>query len=186
MASVLSGWYGYNLFNIANFIEYEPYPKRRKLDKQNGYRSVADSAADYELSHKDSRGGTSRMAAAAAGGSSIYRPYIENSFKHRSAASRRSERKQRLHHLHNQHNQPEVVHIPETEEDDDAAAAALRAAAEADDAQNGGSGGSRTRIDHLYPELLCLIFEKLDRQSKGRVAQVNICVIRLMLRWLEI
>ena len=30
-----------------------------------------------------------------------------------------------------------------------------------------------TTIDVLFPEILCLIFEKLDLQSKGRAAQVN-------------
>lgn len=30
-----------------------------------------------------------------------------------------------------------------------------------------------TTIDQLFPEVLCLIFEKLDLQSKGRVAQVK-------------
>ena len=30
-----------------------------------------------------------------------------------------------------------------------------------------------TTIDILFPEILCLIFEKLDLQSKGRAAQVN-------------
>lgn len=30
-----------------------------------------------------------------------------------------------------------------------------------------------TTIEHLYPELLCLVFEQLDLQSKGRVAQVR-------------
>ena len=32
-----------------------------------------------------------------------------------------------------------------------------------------------TTSDVLFPEILCLIFEKLDLQSKGRVAQVSIC-----------
>lgn len=30
----------------------------------------------------------------------------------------------------------------------------------------------RTNISHLYPEILTMIFSKLDLQSKGRVAQV--------------
>lgn len=35
-------------------------------------------------------------------------------------------------------------------------------------------GGSRTvSVEDLYPEILCLIFSKLDVRSKGRAAQVN-------------
>ena len=32
-----------------------------------------------------------------------------------------------------------------------------------------------TVAEDLYPELLCHIFSMLDTESKGRVAQVNIC-----------
>ena len=35
-------------------------------------------------------------------------------------------------------------------------------------------GGSRAvNVEDLYPEILCLIFSKLDVRSKGRAAQVN-------------
>jgi len=134
MASVLSGWYGYNLFNIANFIEYEPYPKRRKLDKP-GYRGVeACGQADYELTHKDPH---SRIPQ---GG--IYRPYVDNShIHHHKQKAKKDQHKQK------------VVEVVEVEEEE----------AEVD---------GRTTIDNLFPEVLCLIFQKLDRQSKGRAAQV--------------
>jgi len=130
MASVLSGWYGYNLFNIANFIEYEPYPKRRKLDKTNTYRAVEQSGCDYELTHKEC---SSRVPA-----NGIYRPFTE--LPHGKLKKRSSEKQK-----------PEVVHIEEEEVE------------EAD---------GRVNINNLFPEILCLIFQKLDLQTKGRAAQV--------------
>ena len=36
------------------------------------------------------------------------------------------------------------------------------------------SSPQTTTVDHLYPELLCLIFSELDTGSKGRVAQVSL------------
>ena len=129
MASVLSGWYGYNIFNIANFIDYEPYPKRRKLDKQNTYRAVDQpSGCDYELTHKE----CSRVQ------TSIYRPFSESSSKHKKKYSEKQK--------------PEVVHIEEEEVE------------EVD---------GRININNLFPEILCLIFQKLDLQAKGRASQVG-------------
>ena len=130
MASVLTGWYGYNIFNIANFIEYEPYPKRRKLDKQNQYRATDSSNQEYELTHKVP--------------TAIYRPYSDSTLKHKSKKSAEKHK-------------PEVVVLDEEEEDKECVLI-----------------DGRTSIDNLFPEILCLIFEKLDLQTKGRVAQVNI------------
>ena len=127
MASVLSGWYGYNIFNIANFIEYEPYPKRRKLDKQNAYRGV-EAAGDYELTHKD----CSRVQ-----GPVIYRPFAADSGQQKSKKEKQK---------------PEVVILP---------------------AEESAPSDGETNINHLFPEILCLIFKQLDLQSKGRAAQVN-------------
>ena len=44
--------------------------------------------------------------------------------------------------------------------------------------EDGGTMGEvegATVAEDLYPELLCHIFSMLDTESKGRVAQVNIC-----------
>ena len=168
MASVLSGWYGYNLFNIANFIEYEPYPKRRKLDNNKagggGYRGIEAAASgqaaaavgDYELSHKEPGNragmvgsGGSRSVGQVGRAGAIYRPYIDNI----------SHIPHKHHHKHAKKDhllKQKVVEVVEVEEEEEVE-----------------PEGGRTTIANLFPEVLCLIFEKLDLSSKGRVAQVN-------------
>ena len=144
MASVLSAasWYDYtihNIFNVANFIEYESYPKRRKLDNSNRYHSANENltSSEYELDSK------SRVRSHQV----IYRPYSDIQQQHDSVKhklSKKAYKRQREHDV------------------------GLETQTEEENRQQG------TSIDKLYPELLCLIFEKLDLQSKGRVAQVNI------------
>jgi len=147
MASVLSGWYGYNLFNVANFIEFaEPFPKRRKLDKANSYnRSAAEQVTEVVASHRDS---AKRVKSHQ--GSVTYRPYISDLSSvvpaQKKASSKRAGSKSSENSL------------------------GLRSCrAKSEELKELKDG---TTIDNLFPEILCLIFEKLDLQSKGRAAQV--------------
>lgn len=170
MASVLSGWcYGYNIFNIANFIEYhhhdqqqQPLPKRRKLVDNNGYRAV-DHHGYQQLHHHQDVVALGRKRPAAAGGHTttaagcpIYRPFSIHSSREQQQqlAGEKSGKKQ----LGGDKQQREQLAA------EDLSPAAVE--------QADGSSGTTT-IEHLFPELLCLIFEKLDLQSKGRVAQVQ-------------
>ena len=138
MASVLSGWYGYNLFNVASFIEYaEPYPKRRKLDKTNKYSEAQVVTIDYSVRESAAR------IKSHAGVS--YRPYI-------SELSRNQETKKAVKRKASSGEEKSVR---------------TRAGSEEVRERDG------TTSDCLFPELLCLIFEKLDMQSKGRAAQVH-------------
>ena len=153
MASVLSGWYGYNLFNIANFIEYEPYPKRRKLELHKNASAAAAyhrgisgyelQNSDYELTHKEVK----RV------NSSLYRPYSEAS---KAKASKYGQQESAHHQadrrLDEGSEEEDSCEIEEVEQDAD----------------------TRITIDNLYPEILCMIFKKLDIQSLGRAAQVFI------------
>ena len=136
MASVLSGWYGYNIhniFNVANFIEYEPYPKRRKLDKSNNYRTTENHPQEYELVHRDSASRVKNHHVS-------YRPYSDLQHSVKQKPSKKSYLK----------SDTQVKTRVKNEEEP----------------QDG------TTIDNIFPEILCLIFEKLDLQSKGRAAQV--------------
>lgn len=142
MASVLSGWYGvpgYNIFNVANFIDYEPYPKRRKLEKSNNYRPVDYIDQDYDYD-----------STLLVKGHVTFRPYSE--IQAASLASlanlqtSRHENKKRYHKAEHREKARRGV-----------------------DKETRDEG---TTIDNLFPEILCLIFEKLDIQSKGRAAQV--------------
>ena len=151
MASVLSGWYGYNLFNVANFIEFaEPFPKRRKLDKANSYsnRSQEQEFTEVVASHRDS---AKRVKSHQC--SVTYRPYISDlnnvvPAQKKNASCKRTRK---------------------SSENSGLGLRSHRAKSEADlkDQRDG------TTIDNLFPEILCLIFEKLDLQSKGRAAQVK-------------
>ena len=147
MASVLSAasWYDYtihNIFNVANFIDYDQYPaKRRKLDNSSCYpgSTASENSPEYELVQRDSSSLVRNHQV-------IYRPYISDiqqnsSIKHKSV---KKNCKKREHDV-------------------------LRSQAVVGDEEE----KEGTSIDSLYPELLCLIFEKLDLQSKGRVAQVS-------------
>ena len=142
MASVLSGWYGYNLFNVANFIEFaEPFPKRRKLDKANSYNRSAEQVTEVVASHRDSAKRVKSQC------SVTYRPYISElsvvptqkkaSCKRTSKSSENS--------------------------------LALRSRVKSEELKERDG----TTIENLFPEILCLIFEQLDLQSKGRAAQVK-------------
>jgi len=136
MASVLSGWYHpYNIFNVANFIEYEPYPKRRKLDKAANYRPVEYCEQEYELSHRDS----TQMVK----GHVTFRPYTDIQQQMTQQTNRQTNKKR-----YNKADHREKARVRDREP------------------QEG------TTIDNLFPEILCLMFEKLDIQSKGRAAQV--------------
>ena len=143
MASALSvaSWYDYtihNIFNVANFIEYESYPKRRKLDNSNRYHTAENlTSSEYELD-SNSRVRSHQV---------IYRPYSGIQQQHDSVKHKLSKK------AYKRQRDNEVGLQTQTEE------------------ENRQQPG--TSIDKLYPELLCLIFEKLDLQSKGRVAQVN-------------
>ena len=149
MASVLSGWYGYNLFNVANFIEFaEPFPKRRKLDKANSYnRSAAEQVTEVVASHRDS---AKRVKSHQC--SVTYRPYISDlssvvPTSNKKASCKRAGSKSSENSL------------------------GLRSCrAKSEELKELKDG---TTIDNLFPEILCLIFEKLDLQSKGRAAQVK-------------
>ena len=137
MASVLSGWYGYNIFNVANFIEYEPYPKRRKLDNSNNFLTP-ESLPPCDVDLRESR---TRVRSH----SVSYRPYSD--LHHNTGVKQKSSKKQ----LSGRSD------------------AVVRARVQQDQApQQEG-----TTIDDLFPEILCLVFEQLDLQSKGRVAQVT-------------
>ena len=146
MASVLSGWYGYNIFNVANFIEYEPYPKRRKVDKSNNYRQVAVAEPqDYELKHEKRTGKAAHVV--------TFRPYSE---------------------VQQQHQQQQRPTVKKRYSKSEAAREKCRTRHER-------SPEEGTTVDNLFPEILCLIFEKLDVQSKGRAAQVTLCSFLLEL-----
>ena len=142
MASVLSGWYGYNLFNVANFIEFaEPFPKRRKLDKANSYNRSAEQVTEVVASHRDSAKRVKSQC------SVTYRPYISEltvvPAQKKASCKRASKSSENSLGLRSR------VKSEELKERDG------------------------TTIDNLFPEILCLIFEKLDLQSKGRAAQVK-------------
>ena len=142
MASVLSGWYGYNLFNVANFIEFaEPFPKRRKLDKANSYNRSAEQVTEVVSSHRDSAKRVKSQC------SVTYRPYISElsvvPTQKKASCKRASKSSENSLGLRSR------VKSEEVKERDG------------------------TTIDNLFPEILCLIFEKLDLQSKGRAAQVK-------------
>lgn len=137
MASVLSNWYGYNIhhniFNVANFIEYEPLPKRRKLDKSNNYLSTEQP----ELVCGDT---TTNTTTRVRSHHVSYRPYSDVQQQVKQKSSRQKTTKSEVVTKV----RVQVAELP----------------------------SEGTKIDDLYPEILCLIFEKLDWQSKGRVAQV--------------
>lgn len=138
MASVLSGWYGYNIhhniFNVANFIDYEPYPKRRKLDKSNNYRTTEQAyEQEYELVQRDSSSRVKNHRVS-------YRPYSDLQHTVKQKPSKKS---------YSKSDSQIKTRVKNDEEPQDG-----------------------TTIDNLFPEILCLIFEKLDLQSKGRAAQV--------------
>ena len=142
MASVLSGWYGYNLFNVANFIEFaEPFPKRRKLDKANSYNRSAEQVTEVVASHRDSAKRVKSQC------SVTYRPYISElsvvPTQKKASCKRASKSSENSLGLRSR------VKSEELKERDG------------------------TTIENLFPEILCLIFEKLDLQSKGRAAQVK-------------
>jgi len=141
MASVLSGWYGYNLFNVANFIEFaEPFPKRRKLDKANSYRGEAREAVELVVGHRESQ---ARVKAV------TYRPYISDAREHKAKAP--ASRVGRARAGERGEGSREVR--------------GARARVEEQVVEG-------TTIDCLFPEVLGMIFERLDLQAKGRVAQV--------------
>jgi len=153
MASVLSNWYGYNLFNVANFIEYaeQPYPKRRKLDVASNYLGVEAGGPQVvqeleQLNHRlDS---VSRVRAQHVS----YRPYSDLQLPVHGVTGC-------------QKRQPGSKKTYTKSGDPGVKSRGSRVGE--DDVSNDG-----ITIDSLYPELLCLIFEKLDLQSKGRAAQV--------------
>ena len=153
MASVLSNWYGFNIFNVANFIEYEPYPKRRKLDKSNNYLATETLSTDYELVHRD-RETTSSLTTRVRNPHVSYRPYsdLHQGQRHQGSVKLKSgsSRSQKAG-CYNKC---------------DGAVVKSRVQSDQEPAEG-------TTIDDLFPEILCLIFEKLDLQSKGRAAQVN-------------
>ena len=191
MASVLSGWYaGYhhhnaaaaasyhNLFNIANFIEYEPYPKRRKLDHKTAAAAAAvaygryhhqgnvaaeGGAADFELSHKE----VSRA------NSSLYRPYTHDSLNSNGVNGGKKSSKylqdnvpggkggHGAGHGHHGHDRLMLGH----EELDQECGHEDELAAQVQDQ-------GKYTMENLFPEILSLIFNKLDIQSLGRAAQV--------------
>ena len=150
MASVLSGWYGYNLFNVANFIEFaEPFPKRRKLDKANSYSnrgSAEQGVTEVVLaSHRDS--------AKRVKNSVTYRPYISElssvvPTQNKKASCKRASKSSEGSGL-------------------GLRSSRVKSEGELRELKDG------TTIENLFPEILCLIFEKLDLQSKGRAAQVK-------------
>ena len=148
MASVLSGWYGYNLFNVANFIEFaEPFPKRRKLDKANSYSNrTSEQVTEVVASHRDS---AKRVKSHQC--SVTYRPYISD-----------------LNNVVPAQKKPNCKRTLKSSENSGLGLRSHRAKSEADLKERDG-----TTIDNLFPEILCLIFEKLDLQSKGRAAQVK-------------
>ena len=144
MANVLSSWYGYNIFNVANFIDYEPYPKRRKVDKLNSCLSVEPHVQyrhDYELKHKETAACRAKSHVACSSSSSS-RPYSEA----QQSQVGRQQKKPTVHKA-----DPDVA------------------------GREGGEEAAQgtTTIHRLYPEILCLIFEMLDVESKGRAAQVR-------------
>ena len=136
MASVLSGWYGYNLFNVASFIEYaEPYPKRRKLDKTPVYQEQ-----ELTVGHRDSERRVKSHSVP-------YRPYISSELTRVEKKPTNSKKSSKSHE-----------------------SPSLRTRAKSEEEQE---RDGRTTIDNLFPEILCLVFEALDLQSKGRAAQVE-------------
>ena len=148
MASVLSGWYGFhNIFNVANFIEYEPYPKRRKLDKSNNYLTT-ESLPPCEIQESNTRVRSHSNVS--------YRPYSDL-HQHSTGVKQKSSKKQLS-------GKSDV---------------AVRSRVQQDLATQQPEG---TTIDDLFPEILCLIFEQLDLQSKGRVAQVTDRDMRIFYR----
>ena len=146
MASVLSGWYGYNLFNVANFIEFaEPFPKRRKLDKANSYNrtSTEQQVTEVVTAHRDSAKRVKSQTSVA-----IYRPYVSDlnsAPPQKKASCKRTSRSSEN-------------------------SSALRSRTKTEEFKE---RDGTTTIDNLFPEILCLVFEKLDLQSKGRAAQVK-------------
>lgn len=157
MASVLSGWYGYNLFNVANFIEYaEPFPKRRKLDVASNYRGVEVQHSVQELELKHRLDSASRVRAQ----NVSYRPYSDLSLPRQGLPCGQKKN----------HGGPGGLKK----------CGSYIKPGELGSVKPGrGSRGSEveviqdgTTVDNLFPEILCLIFEKLDLQSKGRAAQV--------------
>ena len=212
MASVLSGWYagyhhhhnaaaaqaaGYhNLFNsIANFIEYEPYPKRRKVDHhhhhhhKNGGAAVAAAAYGYavdfqdyhhhhhhhELTHKEARGAGSGAAGINSSGS-LYRPYTTVQQQQDAAVAAKAAKSKTSKFQDSTSTYHHHGSISDTVGSADglllSADELHEASTPADEAERQDAG--RITFDHLFPEILCLIFSKLDIQSLGRAAQVCI------------
>ncbi len=187
MASVLSGWcYGYNIFNIANFIEYhdhhqqqqQPLPKRRKLvDNNAAYRAV-DHLVQYghqqqQQQHQEAVLGRKKAGSGGhmqqhqtinsiTGSCPIYRPFSINSGRGGAVDKTTS--------INNSKSSKQLSDKQQQQQQLAAEALAL-AAAEAESGSSNSDGG-RTTMDNIFPELLCLIFQQLDLQSKGRAAQV--------------
>ncbi len=192
MASVLSGWcYGYNIFNIANFIEYhdhhqqqqQPLPKRRKLvDNNAAYRAVdhlvhhghqyghqqqQQQHQEAVLGRKKAGSGGGHMQQhqtinSITGSCPIYRPFSINSGRGGAVDKTTS--------INNSKSSKQLSDKQQQQQQLAAEALAL-AAAEAESSSSNSDGG-RTTMDNIFPELLCLIFQQLDLQSKGRAAQV--------------
>ena len=152
MASVLSSWYGYNIhniFNVANFIEYPDAVPAQPYPK----RRKLDKANNYLVPESLAHGAQlpavpdyHDTGARVRSHNVSYRPYSDLQ-QHAAAAKQKASKKSSA-------KSDAVVRS--------------RVAAEEEAGEEG------TTVHHLFPEILCLIFEKLDLRSKGRVAQVNI------------
>ena len=143
MASVLSGWYGYNIHNIFNVANFIEYEPYPKRRKLDKSNNYL-TPESLAPCESELRETNTRVRSHHVS----YRPYSD------------------LHH----HNTG-VKHKSSKKQLSGKSEVAVRARVQQELVSQQQTGG--TTIDDLYPEILCLIFEQLDLQSKGRAAQVT-------------
>ena len=144
MASVLSGWYGYNIHNIFNVANFIEYEPYPKRRKLDKSNNYL-TPESLAPCESELRETNTRVRSH----NVSYRPYSDLHHHHSTGVKQKSSKKQLS-------GKSEV---------------AVRARVQQELVSQQQTGG--TTIDDLFPEILCLIFEQLDLQSKGRAAQVT-------------
>ena len=144
MASVLSGWYGYNIHNIFNVANFIEYEPYPKRRKLDKSNNYLTPESLVAPCESECRETNTRVRSH----NVSYRPYSDL-HQHNTGVKQKSSKKQLS-------GKSEV---------------AVRARVQQEQVTQQPGG---TTIDDLFPEILCLIFEQLDLQSKGRAAQVTV------------
>ena len=135
----------HNIFNVANFIEYPDAVPAQPYPKRRKLDKANNYLVPESLAHAAVPDYHDTGARVRSHNVS-YRPYSDLQ-QHAAAAKQKASKKSSA-------KSDAVVRSRVTAEEE--------------------AGEEGTTVHHLFPEILCLIFEKLDLRSKGRVAQVNI------------